>query len=204
MNSDLTELEKELQSIPTYVRQFKAGFGSEPDRNAIAKALASFQRTLVTRPSPLDRFLMGDKNALSKAAQKGLELFLDDAECVKCHRGPLLSDKEFHRLRVSGRDQRRAKVAGRKEDRFRFRTPSRRNIAETGPYMHDGSLKTLDDVVMFYYRGIADFGPDGLKPGTQTLIGQSVSEIPPLVAMLGRKRHGVARLSLFIWFAERD
>ena len=184
MNQDLTELETELQSIPTYVRQFKAVFGSEPDRDAIAKALAAFQRTLVTRPSPLDRFLMGDKNALSKAAQEGLELFLGDAGCVKCHRGPLLSDNEFHRLRVSGRDQGRAKVTGRKEDRFRFRTPSLRNIAETGPYMHDGSLKTLDDVVMFYYRGIADFGPDGLKPDTRALIGQSFSEIPPLVAFL--------------------
>jgi cytochrome c peroxidase len=85
---------------------------------------------------------------------------------------------------VSYKDEGRAKVTGKREDRSRFRTPSLRNIAETGPYMHDGSQKTLDDVVMFYFRGISDSGPDGLTPDTSALRGQSFSDIDPIVEFL--------------------
>lgn len=184
MNQDLAELEQELNAIPGYTTQFQATFGTKPNRNGIAKALAAYQRTLLTGPSPFDRFSMGDENALSDDAKRGLELFQGEAGCIECHRGPLLSDNKFYRLGVSHQDEGRAKVTGKKEDRYRFRTPSLRNVAETGPYMHNGSLKTLDDVVTFYYRGIPSRGPDGLTPDTVALSDRSFSEIPLIVAFL--------------------
>ena len=184
MNQDLDGLEAELGSIPGYKTAFKNVFRSQPNRGDIAKALAAFQRTLVTKPSPFDRYLMGDEDALSEEAKLGLELFQGEAGCIECHNGPLLSDGKFYRLGVSFRDEGRAKITGKQEDRYRFRTPTLRNIAETGPYMHNGSLKTLEDVVTFYYRGIPDAGPDGLAPDTSALRGRSFTEIGPLVEFL--------------------
>jgi cytochrome c peroxidase len=184
MNQSLNELERELGAIPGYVSEFKKVFGTQPTRDGVAKALAAFQRTLVTGPSPFDRFLMGDKDALSADAHAGYELFRGTAGCTECHNGPLLSDGKFYRLGLSSNDEGRAKISGKKEDRFRFRTPSLRNVADTGPYMHNGSLKTLDDVVMFYFREVPDSGPDGLAPDVVALRGQSFSDIPLLVEFL--------------------
>jgi cytochrome c peroxidase len=184
MNQNLDRLEEELSAIPGYIDRFKSMFGSKPNRASIAKALAAYQRTLVTGPSPFDRYLQGDKNALSADAKRGLELFQGEARCIECHNGPLLSDSKFYRLGLAEKDEGRAKITGKKEDRFRFRTPTLRNIAETGPYMHDGSLKTLGDVVTFYYRGIPRTGTSGLTPDAPDLGGQSFSEVPYLVAFL--------------------
>ncbi len=184
MNQRLDELEAELAAIPGYVSMFRDVFESEPDRSGIAKSLAAFQRTLVTEPSPFDRYLGGEKDALSADAKAGLALFQGEAGCVECHNGPLLSDGGYYRLGVSFRDEGRAAVTGRKQDRFRFRTPSLRNVAETGPYMHNGSMKTLEEVVTFYYRGIPDAGPDGLRPDTSALRSRSYSEIDSIVAFL--------------------
>jgi len=184
MNQDLDELETELGAIHGYVAEFKRVFGTKPNRDGISKSLASFQRTLLTDSSPFDRYLAGDKDALSDDAKKGFELFQGEAGCVQCHNGPLLSDGKFYRLGVSYKDEGRANVTGKKEDRYRFRTPSLRNIAETAPYMHDGSMKTLDDVVMFYYRGIPNLGPNGISLDTEALNGQSFSAIPLIVEFL--------------------
>jgi cytochrome c peroxidase len=184
MNQGLDELESELAAIPGYVTEFRNVFRTKPDRDGIAKALAAFQRTLVTEPSPFDRFLAGDKDALSDEAKRGLELFRGDAGCVECHNGPLLSDGKFYRLGVSFKDEGRSKVTGKKEDRYRFRTPSLRNISETGPYMHDGSQKTLEEVVTFYFRGIPASGPNGLSLDTEALDFLSFSDIDSMVEFL--------------------
>lgn len=184
MNQDLDELERELLAIEGYVAEFKKVFDAKPNRHDMAKALAAFQRTLLTGPSPLDRYLRGDEEALSSDAKRGLEVFRDEAGCIDCHNGPLLSDGKFYRLGVSHRDQGRAKVTGNREDRYRFRTPSLRNVAETGPYMHDGSKKTLDDVVTFYFREVPESRSDGLSPDVSALSGQSFSDIAPLVEFL--------------------
>lgn len=184
MNQGLDELESELAAIPGYVTEFESVFGTRPDRDGIAKALAAFQRTLVTGPSAFDRFLAGDKDALSDEAKRGFELFRGDAGCIECHNGPLLSDGKFYRIGVSFKDEGRAKVTGKKEDRFRFRTPSLRNIAETAPYMHDGSQKTLEDVVTFYFRGVPGSGPDSLSLDTESLDFLSFSDINAMVEFL--------------------
>jgi cytochrome c peroxidase len=184
MNQDLAELERELNAVPGYAKQFEAVFGTKVTREGIAKALAAYERTLVTKPSPYDRYLAGEKDALSEQAREGLRLFEGDGGCVRCHRGVLLSDGKFYRLGVESRDQGLAGVTRKKEDRGKFRTPSLRNVAETGPYMHDGSLKTLDEVVTFYYRGVPVAHPDGLPLDVEPLLGQSFSEIPAIVAFL--------------------
>ena len=183
MKQDLAELEQELNAIPGYVRQFEAVFGKKPDREGVAKALAAFQRTLVTGPSPFDRYLAGDKSALTQDAVRGLELFQGDAGCIRCHQGPLLSDGQYYRLNVGRQDEGRGKITIQAEDRARFRTPSLRNIAETGPYMHDGSLATLDDVVTLYYRGIVSSAGSG-PADAEALLSQSFSDIPLIVEFL--------------------
>ena len=152
---------------------------------AIARALAAYQRTLITPDSPFYRYLAGDTDALSWAAKEGLALFRGDAGCIRCHDGPMLTDGKFHRLGVGGaEDLGRGGVTGVEEDRYRFRTPPLRNIAETGPYMHDGSLETLFDVVEFYYRRVPRRGPEGLPLDVEPLMGQSYSEIDLIVEFL--------------------
>lgn len=184
MDQNLDELEAELAGIPEYVMSFKDVFGARPNREGVAKALAAFQRTLVTEPSPYDRYLAGDKDALSDEAKRGLELFRGDAGCIDCHNGPLLSDGKFYRIGASFKDEGRAKVTEKAEDRFRFRTPGLRNISETAPYMHDGSLKTLEEVVTFYFRGIPNSGPDGLSLDAEPLDFLSFSDIDAMVEFL--------------------
>lgn len=184
MNQDLVELEQELNAVPGYVEQFHRIYGTAVSRDGIARSLAAFQRTLVTNPSPFDLFLAGDKTALSAEAKQGLELFEGSADCVRCHQGPMLSDNKHYRLGVSFKDDGLGALTNNKEDKGRFRTPSLRNVAETGPYMHDGSKKTLFDVVEFYFRGVPKSTPDGQSLDIQPLLGQSYSDIPAIVAFL--------------------
>ncbi|MDA0833813.1 MAG: cytochrome-c peroxidase [Planctomycetota bacterium] len=184
MNQNLDDLERELNDISGYKRQFQDVFGTTVTRDGIAKALAAFQRTLITKPSPFDRYLAGDKNALKADEIRGLELFRGAAGCIRCHHGPLLSDSKFYRLGVSFRDVGLAGVTQNPEDKGKFRTPTLRNIADTGPYMHNGSMETLDDVVTFYYRGVPRKTPDELPLDIVPISGQSFSEISDIVAFL--------------------
>ncbi|MEQ8785411.1 MAG: cytochrome c peroxidase [Pirellulaceae bacterium] len=184
MHQDLDELERELAEVPGYVRQFRDVFDQPPARGAIAKALAAFQRTLVSRRSPLDRYLEGEKDALSASAKHGMELFTGDAGCIRCHHGPLLSDGKFYRLGVSFRDEGRGAVTGKPDDAYKFRTPPLRDVARTAPYMHDGSLKTLAQVVEFYFRGASTSPPHGLSLDIQPQTDLSYSDIEDLTAFL--------------------
>jgi cytochrome c peroxidase len=183
MNQDLDQLERKLNAVPGYAKQFQAVFGTKVTRDGIAKALAAFQRTLVTGPSPYDRYLGGKKDALSEEAKRGMAVFLGDAGCVRCHSGPLLTDEKFYRLGPSA-DKGRGLVTGNKEDNYKFRTPSLRNVARTGPYMHDGSFKTMSDVLFYYFRGVQRSGPDGLPLDIESLQGVPFTEMTDLMAFL--------------------
>lgn len=184
MHQDLAALESELQAVPEYAQRIRELFGGPVTRDAIAAALAAFERTLLSRNSPFDRFLAGDASALSEEAQRGLELFRGGAGCVRCHHGPLLSDGKFYRIGVSFADRGRQAVTGDAADVARFRTPSLRDVARTAPYMHDGSIRTLFDVVEFYYRSVPRHGPEGLTVEIEPLSGRSYSEIHDIVAFL--------------------
>lgn len=152
------QLERRLRGIREYKHRFVAVFGEEPAVTNVAKAIAAFLRTLLSANSPFDRFEHGEEEALSAEARRGLDLFRGKANCVACHFGPTFSDEQFHNSGVAWRngrflDQGRFAVSGRPEERGAFKTPTLREVARTGPYMHDGSLATLEDVIEFYDRG---------------------------------------------------
>ena len=129
----------------------------------IAKALACFERTLISGNSQVDRFRNDEYEALSKEARQGLWIFESRGGCWKCHNGSNLADEEFHNTGVGfgkkDRDPGRSKATGNTEHNFQFKTPTLREIEHTAPYMHDGSVKTLKEVVEFYNKGGAPDDP---------------------------------------------
>jgi len=141
-----------LRAIPEYVRLFGEAFGTESPIGAqqLAGAIAAFERSLVAMNSPFDRFRAGDSTALTPQQQRGFDEF-DDAGCDRCHRGRMLSDFNLHAEGVQENALLSEPDSG--AGRFRFRTPTLRNVALTAPYMHNGTLATLEDVLTFYDNG---------------------------------------------------
>ena len=130
--------------------------GVAPDE--LARALASYVRSILSGNSRFDRYVAGDRAALNDEELAGLRLFRGKANCAACHAGPTLSDEQFHNTGVAWRDGRyqddgRAGVSGRDHHRGAFKTPTLREVARTAPYMHDGSIRTIEDVVEFYAAG---------------------------------------------------
>ena len=149
-----------LNGIPGYQAQFEAIFGS-PDITIdnVGRAIAAFERTIISGNSAWDRFMSGDQNALSESAQRGWTLFEDreKSNCTACHAGFNLTDNQYHNLGVGmdeeNPDAGRYVVTQNEEDRGRFKTPTLRDILYTRPYMHDGRFWTLEEVVDFYDEG---------------------------------------------------
>ncbi|MBI5905429.1 MAG: cytochrome-c peroxidase [Deltaproteobacteria bacterium] len=186
MNRSLDYVEEVLKTVPEYVEAFRNLFGGEITRWRIAMAIAAFERTIVSRDTPLDRHLRGEKDALTPRQRAGYELFVGKAGCAECHGGENLADGRFHNLgvpedpkvmedprvlatarfvgKVSGfpeyrnmaGDPGRYLVTKSREDWKAFATPPLREVASTAPYMHNGALATLADVIDFYDRGGGD------------------------------------------------
>jgi cytochrome c peroxidase len=116
----------------------------------IAGALASFVRSILSGNSAFDRFVNGSRGALTNEERAGLQVFRGKGNCVACHVGPTLSDERLHNTGVAWRDGLYADQGGGRGD---FKTPTLREVARTAPYMHDGSLAALDEVIDFYDRG---------------------------------------------------
>jgi cytochrome c peroxidase len=174
MNQNVDELIYELKSNQEYVALFQKAFGSEKiDLSRIAKAIAVFERSLISGTSPYDRFWRGDKTALSKKAKKGMDLFFGKAKCSICHNGPFFTDNQFHNIGVPASEEidlGRQKITGEEFHERAFKTPGLRDLSLSGPYMHDGSLKSLKEVIEFYDKGGDDnenkspfIGPIGLS-----------------------------------------
>ena len=147
-----------LRKMPAYRKRFQEVVGGSVSIDRIAEAIAAYERTLVTPETPYDRFLMGDKKALSPAQKRGFMLFKGKARCVLCHSGALLSDQGYHNLAVPQTgtlpvDVGRYAVTHDPLDKGKFRTAPLRNVALTSPYMHDGTFRNLRQVVDFYDRG---------------------------------------------------
>lgn len=157
MNLPLDELESRLNQIEGYRTQFQAVFGSAPKAADVAKAIAAFERTVLSGDAPYDRFKAGDASALSGEAQQGMKLFFGKANCSACHSGPNFSDNAFHNIGVGMDkpevDKGREELSKLKGDRGSFKTPTLREIARTAPYMHNGQLATLEEVIDYYDRG---------------------------------------------------
>ncbi|MCR9199576.1 MAG: c-type cytochrome [Planctomycetaceae bacterium] len=200
-----------LRQVPAYEREFREAFGGEPTYGRILNAVSAFLKTLRSRDVPFDRFLNGQTDAISEPAQRGLKLFRGKAACITCHHGPMLSDGDFHSLGLAAnpdlfadplrhitfrrffrtlgvpgyerlrRDPGLLCVSKDRADMGKMRTPTLRELVSTAPYMHDGRLKTLADVVAFYNAG---GGPDGTKDARLQPLQLTDQEQADLVAFL--------------------
>ncbi|MBX3331680.1 MAG: c-type cytochrome [Nitrospira sp.] len=147
-----------MKKIPGYRKLFQEVFGREIMIEDVGRAIASFQRTVLSGNSPADRFDQGgETGAIPEAAQRGLILFREKARCTKCHSGFNFTDEKFHNLGIGWDDNKvdlgRYLVTGHAEEIGAFKTPTLREIARSAPYMHDGRFKTLKEVVDFYNKG---------------------------------------------------
>lgn len=150
MAMDLDSALERLNGFALYQEKFSEAYPDDADpinADNLARALASFQRTLNTPNSPFDRYLRGDENALDQQQKDGMVAFVDNG-CIACHSGPAMTDGNFHRIQVPGStDVGRFEVTGDEADKYKFRTPTLRNVAVTYPYMNNGATETLEESV---------------------------------------------------------
>jgi cytochrome c peroxidase len=159
-----------VRAIDEYRERFHATFNEAPDMAVTAEhltqAIAAFERSLVAPRTAFDKYLAGDGSALNTEEIRGLQIF-QEAGCIQCHGGPMLSDFKLHAIGLPDVTT---------HNRRQFRTPSLRNLRHTAPYMHDGSKRTLRDVLVFY---------DELSEAvTETLDGGDTILQPPLDPLL--------------------
>lgn len=157
-HSDSLVIASRLASNPTYNMMFQLNYGQnkKPGIWLASKAIASFLRTLVSCNSKYDRYLRGDGKALNDMEKSGMDIFFSSkTKCSECHSGILFTDNQFHNTGLTTHyfDKGRYLVTDRNEDRGKFRTPTLRNIALTSPYMHNGELFTLKEVLDHYNTG---------------------------------------------------
>ena len=165
MGHQLDAMIQDLSAIDQYNEQFKNVFGTPITKDGVAKAIAAFERTVLSGNSPYDRFMAGDTGALSEAQKRGLQVF--DDNCATCHTPPLFSNYRFYNAGVGMHkeklDEGRKAVTKKQRDLGKFRVPALREVANTSPYFHDGSGATLDDAVAL----MADGGKDNPRLSTQ-------------------------------------
>ena len=182
MGNTIEAVLKQLEESKEYRQAFAAAFDDGITRKNLAAAIAGFERLLVTAESPIDRFVTANESILTKSQRQGLWLYESKGGCWKCHAGQNYSDEEFHNTGVSwGSDTGRFEHTNNDEHKGQFKTPTLRNVAITAPYMHDGSIKSLREVVEFYNRGGGKNG--SLDPFIKPL-NLSDQEINDLVAFL--------------------
>jgi cytochrome c peroxidase len=186
MNMPLDTLIQRLNAISGYKTLFDKAYPGEPiSKEAVGKALASYERTILSTTSPFDLWRQGKTKALSESAQRGFALFNDKANCAKCHQGFNFSDNGFHNIGVKslGDTEDEGRFAHRKVKVLKgaFKTPTLRDVELTAPYMHNGIYKTLEEVVDHYDRGgdvTTNLSPN-MKP-----LGLSAQEKADLVAFM--------------------
>lgn len=183
MNMDGRLMQERIKQVPGYVKMFKKAWNSEPSFGKIRNSIRDFEKTLVSRNVPFDSFMKGDKRALSAKAKRGLALFEGKARCIRCHNGAYFSDGKPHNLDVPANpdivgnpmrhftmrsvflalgvpgfeylteDVGYYTVSKVEADKGKFVTPTLREVSRTAPYMHNGMLKTLEEVIEFYDGG---------------------------------------------------
>jgi cytochrome c peroxidase len=183
MNMPHAEVVRVVRAASGYAVLFDRAFPGQPiDIDTVAKAIAAYERTIVSAQAPFDRWVQGDETAITPAARRGFVLFAGKAKCGACHRGWRMTDDGFHDIGLADDDRGRGKlVAGLPGLEHAFKTPTLRNIAERTPYMHDGSLPSLEAVVDHYDQGLvarASLAPE-IKP-----LGLTADEKADLVAFL--------------------
>jgi cytochrome c peroxidase len=173
-----------VATIPGYGMQFAAAFGdAHITRSRIESAIATYERTLISRPAPFDRWVEGDESSVNEAAKRGFDLFVGRAGCSGCHSGWAFTDGSFHDIGTArdGDIGRGRFFPSSLKLRYAFKVPTLRDVARRGPYMHDGSVATLEDVVDLYDRGGID------RPSRSSLVrplGLSPTQKADLVTFL--------------------
>ena len=156
MNISLSEAMEHLEHHDDYPRMAREAYGEEMSPMVMARALAAYQRSLISAGSIYDAYLAGDSAALSLSAKKGMALFFSErTACSDCHSGFLFTDQGFHNVGLYSeyRDHGRERITQKAEDIGKMKTPSLRNVALTPPYMHDGSLRSLEEVIDHFDSG---------------------------------------------------
>lgn len=155
MNMPLGKMLSKLRAIHEYKPLFDSAYpGERMSEMTIAKAIATFERTVVSEKAPFDRWVEGDETAVSEAAKRGFVLFNDKANCASCHSTWRFTDDSFHDIGVAGTDKGRGNLLKDIEVmQFAFKTPTLRDVDRRAPYMHDGSEGTLEEVIEFYNLG---------------------------------------------------
>jgi cytochrome c peroxidase len=186
MGSAMPEVLKRLGESSDYKTKFEKAFTDGITKENLGKAIASFERVLLRGDSPLDRFReMGQRSAMTAEERHGQWLYESKGGCWKCHNGPNFTDERFHNTGVSWKkeplDLGRFSVTKVDTDLGKFKTPTLRGLSLTAPYMHDGSMKTLDEVVDYYNRG-----------------GNKNSNLDPLIAPLNLSEEEKKALVAFL------
>ena len=154
MNMPLAEMLEVLNTIPGYKKLFEEAYPDEGiSEETVAKAIANFERTIVSGEAPFDRWIAGSEDAISEEAKRGFALFNTKANCSKCHSGWNFSDSSFHDIGLNTNDKGRGGFLGFDSMNHLFKTPTLRNVAERAPYMHNGSEATLEDAIDLYNKG---------------------------------------------------
>jgi cytochrome c peroxidase len=155
MNGSMEQILVKLKSIPGYVQAFERAYpGEGVTKETLAKAVACFERTVISKNSPFDSWIHGNQTAINPSAQRGFDLFVGKAKCDVCHSGPNFTDEGFHNIGLKGNtDEGRYVKKPVRVLKGAFKTPTLRDIALTAPYMHNGAYRTLEDVVNHYNRG---------------------------------------------------
>lgn len=154
MNLPHDKMIKKLKLIRGYNNLFEKAYpGKGISTDTVAKAIATFERTVISDKSPFDKWVEGNKKAISDSAKRGFVLFNEKAMCAECHSGWRFTDDSFHDIGIAGSDKGRGKVLDVKSLDFAFKTPTLRNVDHRAPYMHDGSEKTLESVIDLYDLG---------------------------------------------------
>ena len=185
MNMTIEELLPRLAKDPRYPKL---------DPTELARSLATYVRTILAGDSPYDRYVAGDRAALTLDQIAGLRLFRGKAGCAVCHLGPNLTDELFHNTGVSQSDHGRNTVTNRPEDVAAFKTPTLREVARRPPYMHDGSLATFQDVIEHYDQGgkpASSLDPEIRKLGLTPPEKQQLAAF--LRALTGTVREGMGQ-----------
>jgi cytochrome c peroxidase len=184
-NFNIVEIAARLKQIPEYVAMSKEIFGREPDPYVITRAIATFERTLISGNSTYDKYLyQGYTGLLTQAEKRGMNLFYSTrTNCGNCHSGFNFTDYSFKNngLYEVYADNGRERLTGNSADNALFKVPSLRNIALTAPYMHDGSMTTLHDVIEHYNSGGK---PHPNKSPMLQPMGLTTSEKEDLIAFL--------------------
>ncbi len=150
-------IEERVRSAPDYAAKFSAALPGKPiDIDAIAQAVAAFERTLEPGIAPFDRWVGGDEAAIPESAKRGFALFTGKTGCAACHSGWRFTDDQFHDIGTTTTDQGRGREVKDAALNFAFKTPTLRSVALRAPYMHNASVATLIDVVRHYEKGGID------------------------------------------------